>query len=309
MTTETDESSLEQKFSRILCVLFKTTACLFPSPIYNGHMLGGQKDIQKNLKDTPKDSIKDTFYVSGRYDISSLRVISYTKTHKLITALYMVTDIIDRDEPLRNKLRTLGTGIISDMNSLPHNACGKIFEVMSFLDIASAMSIISEMNCNILRKEFAELDQSIKESIGRTGATNSPINLSEFFREELEAPSEQALNSKGHQSIGHRNSTRIGVQKGSTLLKALSNTNLGRSTRDEFDLLKKERRYDITNFISKNGGSASITDIKNGKEGSIVSCSEKTLQRELISMVKDGVLYKTGDKRWSKYFLKQALGS
>ena len=31
---------------------------------------------------------------------------------------------------------------------------------------------------------------------------------------------------------------------------------------------------------------------------------EKTLQRELASMVKDGVLYKTGEKRWSRYFIK-----
>lgn len=268
-------------------------------------MLGGNK----NLKDTSKDSIKDTFYVSGRYNISALRSVSYNKIHKLITALYMVTDIMDRDEPLRNKLRTLGADIVSDMNSTPINAIIKIFEVMSFLDIAHAVGIISEMNSNILRKEFSELDQSIKESMGRTESTNSPINLSEFFREELEAPSKQPPTYKGHQSIGHQSSTRIGVQKGSTLLKALSDTNLGRTTKDEFDLLKKERRYDITNFITKNGGSASITDIKNSAQGSLISCSEKTLQRELISMVKDSVLYKTGEKRWSRYFIKQALGS
>ena len=40
----------------------------------------------------------------------------------------------------------------------------KIAEIMSFLDIASAVNIISEMNYNILRKEFSELNQSISES-------------------------------------------------------------------------------------------------------------------------------------------------
>src|SRR5688572_20542906 len=93
----------------------------------------------KNLKDSSKDlgiSVKDT----------STQPISYNKTDKLITALYMVTDIIDKDEPLRKKLRTLGIDIISDINSLPLRALGKISEVMSFLDIASSMNIISEMN-------------------------------------------------------------------------------------------------------------------------------------------------------------------
>jgi len=71
--------------------------------------------------------------------------------------------------------------------------------------------------------------------------------------------------------------------------------------------LKKERRFNIINIIKNNGGSSTIKDIKaktnTGVQGSLV-CSEKTLQRELMSMIKDGVLNKTGEKRWSKYFIK-----
>ena len=255
----------------------------------------------KNLKDSPASNlditIKDTSFQ-----------ISYTKTNKLITALYMVTDIIDKGEPLRNKLRTLGTGIISDTYSAPSNICSKISEIMSFLDVASAINIISEMNCNILRKEFSELDQSIKESIGNTKTLNRQINLSEFFGE---------LPDKGqYQSIGHHRSTRIGVQKGSTLLKALSDkthflsdsgsTNI---SRNGFDILKKQRRNDIINIIRTIGESSTIKDIKDKiqtnpeQSNSLISCGEKTLQREMVSMVKDGVLNKTGKKRWSRYFL------
>ena len=36
----------------------------------------------------------------------------------------------------------------------------------------------------------------------------------------------------------------------------------------------------------------------------IKDCGEKTLQRELIAMVKDNVLRREGDRRWSRYFLK-----
>jgi DNA-binding HxlR family transcriptional regulator len=227
--------------------------------------------------------------------------ISYTKTDKLITALYMVTDIIDKDEPLRNKLRTLGTGIISDINTAPANACLKISEIMSFLGIASTINIISEMNCGILRKEFSELDKAIKDSTNVVGTVNRRIDLSEFFKDEPATPAV----SKGHyQSIGHRTYTRIGVQKGSTLMKALSDTRLAQATNTNFDVLKKQRREDIKDVIQKRGGNVTISDIKNSAKGTLVSCGEKTLQRELISMVKDGVLYKTGEKRWSRYFLK-----
>lgn len=281
----------------------------------------------KNLKDSQNNfgmNIKD----------SSLP-ISYTKTDKLITALYMVTDIIDKDEPLRNKLRILGTGIISDIYSMPLNVCGKIAEMVSFLDIASAVNIISEMNCNILRKEFLELNQAIKQSTGRVEILDRQINLSHFFKEPENSPEWSKVNPElsnqkqsnhiGHyQSIGHRNPTRIGVQKGSTLMKALSDRNfissIGGSislhknskekNADSFVILKKQRSEDIIKIIKILGRSATIKDIKDTAKikpeqaGSIVSCGEKTLQRELVSMVKDGVLDRMGEKRWSRYFIK-----
>ena len=223
----------------------------------------------------------------------------------------MVTDIIDREEPLRNKLRTLGVGIISDIFSVSPDACTKISEAVSFLDIASAMNIISEMNCNILKKEFVELNKAIQNSFDEKPASNQSVDLSAFFREELSSGG--YLSEKDNNSIGHHNPTRIGVQKGSTLMKALSDrtgnlhNNSDAAKRANFDELKKERRYNIIKIIKNNGGSATIKDIRekmNTKIGESMSFSEKTLQRELLSMIKDDVLYKTGEKRWSKYFIK-----
>ena len=280
---------------------------------------------EKNLKDSQKNSVKDTSSIPAPYEAKSFHVGSYTKLDKLITALYMVTDIIDKDEPLRNKLRTLGTEILSDMYKIEQNNTGhtvsfmlnKISEVMSFLGIASAINIISEMNCNILKKEFNELDQSLKESVGNTQTLNSQINLLEFFEtpnlekfQTYPAISHTQKISKGH--------TNIGVQKGSTLLKALnkmSNKNVSvpyqtGSFGSGFDVLKKQRRESILKVVKTINGGATIKDIKDKasvtllKTDPLVTCSEKTLQRELISMVKDNVLDRMGEKRWSKYFMK-----
>ena len=257
--------------------------------------------------------------------------LSYTRTNKLITALYMVTDTIDNDEPLRNKLRTLGVEIVSDICVAPISALARISQIMSFLDIASAVNVISEMNCNILRREFSQLNQSIQEFAGKDKIAISPadkqVNLSEFFREEL-PPLER------HFRLGHGRSHSVGVQKGSTLLKALRNVeglkaikgvsdkipppvgfgsesdkNSGAVSPNHFALLKEQRRNDILNIIKDIGGSATIKDIKNKVQATpdissfIASSSEKTLQRELVSMVKNGVLKKTGEKRWSRYSL------
>jgi hypothetical protein len=306
-------------------------------------MLTGNNNL-KDLGENPGRNIKDKFSASDISDIPIRELsVSYTKTNKLITALYMVTDIIDKDEPMRNKLRTLGTGIISDMNSTPSKACSKIYEMMSFLDIASAVNIISEMNCNILKKEFSELNKSIQESTGKVQILNRQINLSEFFKEELPfhgaeftnpADSHTSPNLKhsiisdryppiGH-PIGHPNSTRLGVQKASTLLTALSDKNLAMSFKGQtsqrlsansFEILKKQRQEEIIAIIKTFLGGATIKDIRDKiqsapeRSGSLVSFSEKTLQRELMFMIKSGVLNKTGKKRWSRYFLVSNLPS
>src|SRR3989344_6914080 len=106
-------------------------SCFFVSFIYNGQMLGENK----NLKDIHQDS-KTNLGISVTDNSFS---ISYTKTHKLITALYMVTDVIDKEEPIRAKLRVLGTGIISDM----HSDIMPVPKTLNLALIGSSLSITS----------------------------------------------------------------------------------------------------------------------------------------------------------------------
>ena len=288
-------------------------------------------DNNKNLKDSPSQTLpegKGRIYPLSFGEGAGVRLMSYTKTNKLITALYMVTDIMDKEDPLRNKLRTLGVYILSDMHSLPllsKERVGVRFldEILSLLEIASAVGMISEMNSSILIKEFVALKESINES-------KKDLSLSEFFNQELSTPS---FDYKSHPSRGELGSTQrhnIGLQKGSTLMHALnkiSDKNL-KDTRDTRhinisngqnisdkkihisqshseagDSLKKERRSFILKIIKDKKEEVSIKDIALSLQGLGIECGEKTLQRELVSMVLDGVLLKSGEKRWSRYSL------
>lgn len=58
---------------------------------------------------------------------------------------------------------------------------------------------------------------------------------------------------------------------------------------------RKDRIVDII----KDRGEAMIKDIA----GMITDCSEKTIQRELITLIKDGIIVRDGERRWSKYRL------
>ena len=67
----------------------------------------------KNLKDHERKSLMAS-YGAGTSNMPVLS-LPYIKTNKLITALYMVTDTIEKEEPIRLKLRTLGVEILSDI--------------------------------------------------------------------------------------------------------------------------------------------------------------------------------------------------
>ena len=299
-------------------------------------------DDDKNLKDTiptnssklsgtdEEDSMKDSKRKSlTSYEANALNInisLPYTKTNKLITALYIVTDTIDKEEPIRLKLRTLGTEILLDMSSLnlskatPSNGHinQKITTILSYLNIASNIKMVSEMNCNILIKEFTELNESIQEF-----TTQNNLWFEEFiFHKSEEELSKETLNKNEiNSSIGHIQSMSerkgklfsskghgisIGVQKGSTLLKALN----GLERRNNFEIIKERRRKTIIKVIKAYSSSGidkpngvGIKDIVIAVHNLGEKTGEKTLQRELVSMVKDNVLKKTGEKRWSKYFL------
>ncbi len=242
-------------------------------------------------------------------------VLSYTKSNKLITALFMVTDVLDRDEPIRHKLRKLGTDILSDIHTNPAQSSVHINEVLSFLEIASVLKLVSTMNANVLTREFLKLNDAVKEY--KTGRSNWLEDFLQSAPVVERYPENQNIFFRASQtSKTPEPSTRIGVQKAGSLMNAIKNvkdsfsskqTSQTVSNSNGFDVLKKQRRADIVIILKTTNDGGTIKDIKDKAKGlpdkfqSIVSCGEKTLQRELVSMVKDGVLKKTGEKRWSRY--------
>ncbi len=256
----------------------------------------------KNLKDTKQKSLISYDPVG----LSSVSIsLSYTKTNKLITALYMVTDTMEKDEPIRLKLRTLGIEILTDIESTSKtsllNVEQKVSAILSFLSIAVDLRMISAMNSGILAKEFNELKESVKNYTSKQASW-----FEEFMHEETRSTNSSSYvggGKVGVNSLGHANhsSTHIGIQKGSTLMKALGDV---RDKKAEFEILKNKRRQDILDIVKSSTTGASIKDIEQYMQSKGQNIGEKTLQRELVSMLKDNVLYKTGEKRWSKYFIK-----
>ncbi len=218
------------------------------------------------------------------------------KTEKITTAIYMVTDFIPESEPLRIHLRTLalsmisGTRKISARSSEPHYALADevsrtIDETASLITLATTIGLISEMNAKILHTELEKVKGDIERHYGakkvlvatHPGYANVILTDVMFDVPQPEtyfpAPVQQQQPVIEHK--GQENS------KGQTKI------DIG---------LKIARRNDVLNVV-RNKGKVSIKDILTILKDS----GEKTIQRELFALVKEGVLVKEGEKRWSTY--------
>jgi len=72
------------------------------------------------------------------------------------------------------------------------------------------------------------------------------------------------------------------------------------NVKDRTNPVKKNTRQEAILSIIKNKKEVMIKDISSQFNG----YSDKTIQRELFGMVKDGILIKSGEKRWSRYSLR-----
>jgi len=273
-----------------------------------------------NQKDTQKTDLN----TNGQSDVSDVKALSNRpvyefankKTEKLVTALYMVSDCMDSDDALKGKLRLLGVELLSDMYQLatlsPMDkhvhitlSLTHIYEILSFIEIAYTIGFISEMNTNILKKEFSILASDLKSSQAKDKHFTFTLDEKMFNIPELATASEDSV----RQGLTQESF----IKDKRTSFNSMPARPIGVSFINNKSPLqniqqKKTSSY-VTNVADRQGRSNKILGlIKEKKDISIkdislsfTDCSEKTIQRELNALVSKGQIKKTGAKRWSRY--------
>ncbi len=282
---------------------------------------------EKDKKNNFQENRPNTKAVQGISE-SPFILSLYKKTEKLATATYLLTDFWSDDDPLKWALRKNALSLFSDLVSLSQRKfslpeslsdSSHVLEIISMLDIAHTARMISEMNYSILRKEYEELLKTIETRFKRNEAGEEAISFSpEFFgyvdeegsntpAEKFSADFYKGQELKFPKSLSFKNFEHTEKHQYSPPSQSKDPHNQGPFTKRNISQKTgpvkkssraKERKEAILSRF-KRGQQMSIKDIS--KE--INDCSEKTIQRELISLVNKGVLVKQGKKRWSTYAL------
>ena len=191
--------------------------------------------------------------------------------------------------------------------------------MVSILEIARVSGYVSEMNFSILKREYVDLGTLIKTR--REDLVSDSVRLpKEFFDVpnlyETRVLKQAATNEKSDIPIKDikkvQNIIRPITQKvyktdiqRHSLVKDTINTINNISKKQEkvmysktADIRHNNRRNTILELL-QDKSFVTVKDVIDAIEG----CSSKTLQRELLSLVNEGILIKKGERRWSTYSL------
>lgn len=259
--------------------------------------MNNQKDTQKtglNIYGQSGDSISNSLVHKPEYEFVN------KKTEKLVTALYMVTDCMDTDDALKGKLRLLGVELLSDMYKLStlspmdkHThisvSLAHIYEALSFIEIACTIGFISDMNTAILKREFELLATELQahKSKDKHFTFTLDKDMFEVKRDQSHITADRAIKDKR-------------TQYNMSFTNPNTNPSLSLTKRFQLSQPHAENKKDRTDKIIaliKDKKDISIKDISTA----FTDCSEKTIQRELNTLVSKGLIKKTGAKRWSRY--------
>ncbi len=224
----------------------------------------------------------------------------FKKTEKIVAALYLITNLIKDTEPLKWKLRDITLNLLAETMLLqnPENnhkksaiktVAGLISEITAFSKIAYLSELLSEMNYTILVRELSFLFDTLDQYSEQVSAQGSVVLSQDFFT----VPE----GNFSHPVSSVRSNIESSLYKGHNLSdKSIKDKETPNRAKDG----KKDERRETIIKLLKDGKVLSIKEFSR----QIKDCSEKTIQRELLALVQEGVLNKKGERRWSMYSLK-----
>ncbi|MEN9524526.1 MAG: hypothetical protein RL536_595 [Candidatus Parcubacteria bacterium] len=230
----------------------------------------------------------------------------FKKTEKITAAIYLVSGLLKDDEPMKWELRDHGMELMSssfmassnvpgDKNAIIQSLFTAALETISLLNVARISGMISDMNHSMLVSEIDNVVRMLRDRLAEN-AENAGYVLSEnFFR----TPD---LFSSGFKSdTGSRHADATSIFKGQDYVFKMNNSNKTSSLQGHSNVqVKKSQRQEMIINVLKAQNNLTIKDFSKV----IKDCSEKTIQRELIELLKIGIIKKEGERRWSRYSLK-----
>lgn len=262
----------------------------------------------------------------------------YNKVSKVVTATHLVADIISKSEPIGVSMKSESLKLLNGNLYLKNRATeehirhfvSSVDVCVSLIKIATLTHLISDMNARWLLKGYTVIkdmyeNQSVQslsleaydikdiEAIEFKDKSNLYSDKVEAVSKSLKTTSTSAFTrensrSRHDTSLSTINSEGLSVEKGSLSSPALNNfdkdenrsaksLNMSMRTPYSKSQLTAEERQSQIHSLLLDGNPRLLPEISKF----FPSLTDKTVQRDLQSLIDSGKVRKLGERRWSKY--------
>lgn len=252
-----------------------------------------------------------SFFISERTNVSYVYVLK--KTERIAGVVVLLINDLDYLQGLGAKVAEESFTLIQCASDIAGGGLlaldrfsRKVGVLTAMIGSLSSSSVLPQRSAGILVAELAELDKFVRQLVSESTQRNRP-DLSHYLSvplpahplppQEREAPYPSAAAEPVKDILPKMSDKRSEEEQVGNDLNAD-----WQSLKDKKDISiskKKDRRAIILSMLQKKD-SITVKDVSL----EIKDCSEKTLQRELLSLVAQGILTKHGERRWSAYSLR-----
>ena len=301
--------------------------------------MNNQKDNSKNNRKNKGVSVSGYIKPANYFNVfdHEVYVSLAERSSKIVTALYMVTDFLDRKDPLRDLVRETITSIMQKLFILTHaqktdrvEALSEIqnmlYAIISYMEVIYQNGFISSMNNKVIIKELTVLRNSVDSQITKSLPYDRKLNNTKSVQEfsfsdgffDKTVPSKQDIkdihipiqtikdNSENNAPFKRTSNTQNPV----VVKKIIAQKTLLKASEDEKSSVKKVSHL-VKSNIAKDLRRENILKILKQKRDASINdicalfkdCSSKTIQRDLADLIDQGLVKKAGSRRWSTYNL------
>lgn len=237
-----------------------------------------------NIKDILSDNTRTLPPIFTSEYYSSI----YKKTEKIVCAVFLITDIEKGSRDIED--------ICRDTRSVSKSALFEIIELISTEHPASFGEIAQKTRTLMSLRSLLYVLVSIH--VVRAELVEVLVREIDMVMQNIFAFSRERSQRSGATETEPPYASHDKVQKVVRSTTYRAPTAVSTASEQRRLHVPGGRRQQILGII-RTKGVVSIKDISD----SVTDCSEKTIQRELIDMIKDNLITKVGERRWSKYSL------
>lgn len=241
-----------------------------------------KRQIDKRISLIPESSINYSS-IPNRQKLFLLK-----KTEKVVLVTFLLTDFISDNDSLKDKIKDNLHQLVNFVCKFVGNTksdseiVGEIkvslLRLNSLYNIAEVSGYFSSMNASVLRSEISNLIKLIDELGNSIDDNYLPEIKTNYFNVDI----------KGQRGYARTDEKRQIKDNLNTVSKVSIRDTKGQDVTD---------RVNKIIGVLKDKGQVSIKDISSV----IIDCSEKTIQRTLNSLIDEGKIKKTGERRWARY--------